>query len=287
MTRMHHSRRSLLTMRNRTATARLRRTRRTTSAHGCEGDRAASARLESEHRPVESSGEVPRRRIRIENESASSHTAAAVFRRHQIAGHRSHDDPDGALMHSAPRALIAGLGLIGGSIGIALRARGWRVAFIDPNVDLHEAQRAGAADERVESLDGPTDVIVIATPIDVAIKLLGARHSALGTITSVASVMEPLREAARTEKFVAGHPLAGSHERGLAAARADLMRDRVWFLERHEEIIDRMVRDCGARVEIVNAKEHDAAVAVSSHLSAAGCARSFASLGVTRRSGCR
>ena len=169
-------------------------------------------------------------------------------------------------MHSAPRALIAGLGLIGGSIGIALRARGWRVAFIDPNVDLHEAQRAGAADERDESLDGPTDVIVIATPIDVAIKLLGARHSALGTITSVASVMEPLREAARTEKFVAGHPLAGSHERGLAAARADLMRDRVWFLERHEEIIDRMVRDCGARVEVVNAKEHDAAVAVSSHL---------------------
>src|SRR5207245_10419216 len=119
---------------------------------------------------------------------------------------------------------------------------------------------------RVESLDAPTDIIVLATPIDVAIKFLGTRHSALGTITSVASVMEPLREAARTEKFIAGHPLSGSHERGLAAARADLLRDRVSFLERHEEIIDRMVRDCGARAEIVNAKEHDAAVALTSHL---------------------
>jgi prephenate dehydrogenase len=165
----------------------------------------------------------------------------------------------------APRALIAGLGLIGGSIGIPLRARGWRVAYVDPNVDLHEAQRTGAADERVYSLDAPTDVIVIATPVDVAIELLRAQGSGLRT-TSVASVMEPLKAAAKNANFIAGHPLAGSQERGLAAARADLLRDRVWFLERHDELIDRMVRDCGARVEIVGAKEHDAAVALTSHL---------------------
>ena len=51
-------------------------------------------------------------------------------------------------MRNAPRALIAGLGLIGGSIGMALRARGWHVAYNDPNVDLHDAKRAGAADDR-------------------------------------------------------------------------------------------------------------------------------------------
>ena len=50
-------------------------------------------------------------------------------------------------MRSAPRALIAGLGLIGGSIGMALRARGWRVAYVDPNIDGKDAQRTGAADE--------------------------------------------------------------------------------------------------------------------------------------------
>jgi prephenate dehydrogenase len=167
-------------------------------------------------------------------------------------------------MRSAPRALIAGLGLIGGSIGMALRARGWRVAYTDPNVDVKDAQRAGAADERAESLDAAADMIVIATPVDVAMKLVATRYTAPGT--SVCSVMEPLRNAARDERFIAGHPLAGSHERGLAAARADLLRDRVWFVEKHDEILDRLVKDCGAQIEIVNAREHDAVVALTSHL---------------------
>ena len=168
-------------------------------------------------------------------------------------------------MHSAPRALIAGLGLIGGSIGMALRSRGWHVTFFDPNVDLPLAQRAGAADERVDSLRADADVIIIATPLNVAVELLRTQDSGLRT-TSVTSVMEPLRAAAKNTNFIAGHPLAGSHERGLAAARADLLRDRVWFLERHDELVDRVVHDCGARLEIVSADEHDAAVALTSHL---------------------
>ncbi|HEY8131201.1 MAG TPA: prephenate dehydrogenase dimerization domain-containing protein, partial [Thermoanaerobaculia bacterium] len=66
--------------------------------------------------------------------------------------------------------------------------------------------------------------------------------------------------------FVAGHPLAGSHERGLVAARADLLRDRPWFVDRKAPLIERMIRDCGAHIEVVDAKEHDAAVALTSHL---------------------
>ena len=167
-------------------------------------------------------------------------------------------------MRNAPRALIAGLGLIGGSIGMALRARGWQVAYVDPNVDEQDAKRAGAADERADALDTPTDIIVIATPVDAAVKLLGTRHSALGT--SICSVMQPLKDAAKNADFIAGHPLAGSHERGLGAARGDLLRDRVWFIERHDDLLDRLVNDCGARMEIVTAREHDAAVALTSHL---------------------
>ena len=167
-------------------------------------------------------------------------------------------------MRSAPRALIAGLGLIGGSIGMALRARGWRVTYVDPNVELKDAQRAGAADERANSLDTDAEIVIIATPVDVAIKLAGNRYAAPGT--SVCSVMEPIRAAAKDERFIAGHPLAGSQEHGLAAARADLLRDRVWFVERHDELLDRTVKDCGARIEIVSPKEHDAAVALTSHL---------------------
>jgi len=163
-------------------------------------------------------------------------------------------------MENAPRALIAGLGLIGGSIGMALRARGWRIAYLDPNVELKDAQRVKAADERVESIDTASDIFILATPVDVAIKLLGTGHKALGT--SVCSVMQPFK----APNFVAGHPLAGSQEHGLAAARADLFRDQLWFLERHDELVDRIVRDCGARMEIVDPEEHDAAVALTSHL---------------------
>jgi len=154
-------------------------------------------------------------------------------------------------MQSAPRALISGLGLIGGSIGMALRANSWRVAFVDPNVDLDQARSAAAADEKVVSLDDAADVVVLATPVDVALKMLSTQHSGLRTlITSVCSVMQPLREIADARKlnFVAGHPLAGSHERGLVAARADLLRDRSWFVDRRDPLVERIVKDCGARL---------------------------------------
>lgn len=161
---------------------------------------------------------------------------------------------------AAPRALIAGLGLIGGSIGMALRARGWRVAFLDPHVDLQQAQNAGAADERVEEI-GDADLLIVATPVDVGTEIVRTRH--LGLSTSVASVMLPF---AGKRNFVAGHPLAGSHQRGLGAARADLFKGCSWFVERHEPAVDRMIEDCGAHIEVVSAEEHDAAVALTSHL---------------------
>jgi prephenate dehydrogenase len=167
-------------------------------------------------------------------------------------------------MQSAPRALIAGLGLIGGSIGMALRASGWRIAFLDPNVSLDDASRSGAADEKVESLSD-ADLIVLATPVDVAQDILRTQHSGLRT-TSACSVMAPLRDVAGKANFIAGHPLAGSHERGLAAASADLFRGKVWFIDRDDRMVTKMIGDCGARLEIVQAAEHDAAVALTSHL---------------------
>jgi prephenate dehydrogenase len=52
----------------------------------------------------------------------------------------------------------------------------------------------------------------------------------------------------------------------VAAARGDLFKGCSWFLERHDPIVDRLVADCGAHIEIVSAEEHDAAVALTSHL---------------------
>ncbi|HYS55565.1 MAG TPA: prephenate dehydrogenase/arogenate dehydrogenase family protein [Thermoanaerobaculia bacterium] len=166
-------------------------------------------------------------------------------------------------MQSAPRALIAGLGLIGGSIGIALRARGWRVAFLDPNVTLDAARRAKAADEKLDVL-GDADLIILATPVDAAVKLLRTQDPGLRT-TSACSVMSPLREVGG-QNFIAGHPLAGSHQRGLASARGDLFRGCSWFVDREDALVTRMIGECSARAEIVTADEHDAAVALTSHL---------------------
>lgn len=161
-----------------------------------------------------------------------------------------------------PRALIAGLGLIGGSIGIALRRSGWFVAYIDPNVAEDDARRAGAADAR----GGDGDVTIVATPVDAALEIVRTLPSPL--VTSVCSVMGPLRKAAdaRAMNFVAGHPLAGSAQRGLQAASGDLFRGKRWFVDRDEPTVRRMIGDCGGVMEIVDAAEHDTAIALTSHL---------------------
>jgi prephenate dehydrogenase len=161
------------------------------------------------------------------------------------------------------RVLIIGLGLIGGSAGIALRGRGWRVGYHDPNVTLAEAAGAGAADE--VAIEKP-DVVLLATPVDQAVALMqGSSLPGATIVTSACSVMRPLRRVAR-ENFVAGHPLAGSHLRGLSAASGDLFEGKPWFLDAENAAVDELVRDCGAVIERVSAEEHDAAVALTSHL---------------------
>ncbi len=156
-------------------------------------------------------------------------------------------------------ALVIGLGLIGGSIGIALRRRGWRVHFIDPAVD----DAGEAADARVDA-PGSEDLIVLATPVDAAVEQLRALDRDR-VVTSVCSVMRPLAEAGHPN-FVAGHPMAGSQERGLGAARGDLFEFKPWFLERAHPLVDALVTDCGAERHYVAPEEHDAAVALVSHI---------------------
>jgi prephenate dehydrogenase len=159
------------------------------------------------------------------------------------------------------RARVVGLGLIGGSIALALRRAGWTVSYVDPNVSLDDALAAGAIDEADDG--GSADIALLATPLDVALDVL-PRQSSLAM--SVCSVMKPLRDAAGSRRFVAGHPLAGKSVRGLAAASADLFAGKRWFIDRDDATAKRVIADCGAEAVIVDAAEHDAAVAVTSHL---------------------
>jgi prephenate dehydrogenase len=154
----------------------------------------------------------------------------------------------------AKSVTIAGLGLIGGSIGLALRRQTWFVRYVDPHVDLEQARASSAADERIEHLEG--DVIVIATPVDVAMKLKPAGR----VVTTTCSVMSPFTN------YVAGHPFAGSEKNGLANARPDLFEGHPWFVAREDDDVRAIIEACGARPVVADPAEHDAAMALTSHL---------------------
>jgi prephenate dehydrogenase len=154
--------------------------------------------------------------------------------------------------------LIAGLGLIGGSAGKALRRRGWRVLYFDPFV----AEPGDAADQRVHSLEAEADLVLLATPLDVAREQINLPTT---VVTSACSVMRPLRVGARGT-FIAGHPMAGSEQSGLTAADANLFEGKNWFVDDDHELVDALIRDCGAVRHRVTAEEHDAGVALTSHL---------------------
>lgn len=172
----------------------------------------------------------------------------------------------------ATHVTIVGLGLIGGSLGKALVRQGWNVSFVDPRVEEGDARHAQAATTKLRGIDDvpPGSLIVLATPVDVAIREIETFPSLLNPITSVCSVMEPLQllAAERGYRFVAGHPLAGSHKRGLAAADWRLFEGKTWFLADGVADVEaaRMAEAVGARVHRVDARAHDRSVALTSHL---------------------
>ncbi|HEX7832059.1 MAG TPA: prephenate dehydrogenase/arogenate dehydrogenase family protein [Thermoanaerobaculia bacterium] len=156
-----------------------------------------------------------------------------------------------------PRVLIIGFGLMGGSAGRALHARGWHVSFVDDAVP---------SSDYAEKLDAPRDeeMVLLATHLDVAVKLLPALRTS-GVITSLCSLMKPLRDVGPSN-FIAGHPMAGSHLSGNVNATATLYEGKTWFVESHDERVEQLIRDCGATSRIVDAETHDAAMALTSQL---------------------
>jgi prephenate dehydrogenase len=151
-----------------------------------------------------------------------------------------------------PDVVIAGLGLIGGSIGKRLVERGWRVGFDDPHVRLEDALAARAAHEAATE----ADLLVIAAPVDIAM----AMPKRARVVTTVCSVMLPFVDV------VAGHPFAGSEKRGLAAADANLFEGRPWFVSRDDADVRRLVEACGATQVVIDPAKHDEMMALTSHL---------------------
>ena len=171
------------------------------------------------------------------------------------------------------RAAIVGTGLIGGSIGLALRERGWHVVGTDQDEAVAaEALRRGA----LNSMGPPAgaDITFVATPVGAAAtEARRALAEGAGLVTDVGSVKAPIVSAVADRHFVGGHPMAGSEQEGVAGARADLFQNAVWVLTPTDETDDdalvkirSVVASLGADVVSLAPERHDALVAVVSHV---------------------
>lgn len=174
---------------------------------------------------------------------------------------------------SSHRAAIVGTGLIGGSIGLALRARGWHVSGTDDEVAVAErALDLGALD--AVGRDPDAEITFIATPVgSVAAPARRALASGAGSVTDVGSVKASIVDAVDHPLFVGGHPMAGSELEGIEGADADLFAGAVWVLTPTASTDDKalasvraVVADLGADVVALTPEHHDALVAVVSHV---------------------
>jgi prephenate dehydrogenase len=183
--------------------------------------------------------------------------------------------------HAPPEirtAVIVGSGLIGASVGMALRARGVDVVLRDRDAD-HAAQAADLGAGRIGTHAAPADVCVVAVPPGAVARTLAAVQAErlAAVYTDVASVKSrPQAEVetmgADAVSFVGGHPVAGRERSGPGAAQAELFSGRAWVLTPsvHSSaaataVVARLVELCGAVPVVMDPQAHDRAMALISH----------------------
>ena len=174
------------------------------------------------------------------------------------------------------RAQVTGLGLVGTSIALALRARGWHVTGHD--LDETRAKRAhdlGAVDEL--GVDHLAGVAFVATPVsaiagEVTSLLLEDRSGEL-VVTDVGGVKAPIVAAVAHPRFVGGHPMAGSEQEGPDGADPELFADATWVLTPTSltdpaafSRIQSVIGSLGADLVALAPDRHDELVAMVSHV---------------------
>ena len=198
-------------------------------------------------------------------------------------------DRSAAIARLPDRIAFLGLGLIGGSIALALREAGSParlVAWTPTLAGPEEALRAGAIDEVAvvpeAAIAGAGLVILAGPPLDV-VELLGAGATAGpwgslaagAVVTDVTSTKARVIEAAGAGEipFVGGHPMAGRETSGFGAATADLFVGRPWVVvdgdaatEGGVALVEALALAVGAWPVRMAAEAHDQAVAAISHL---------------------
>lgn len=178
--------------------------------------------------------------------------------------------------------LIAGVGLIGGSVAIGAKQHGLANHIIgfdkSPGV-LDAARGLGVIDQAELTLGewvASADLIVVASPSRTIPAVLAellpyAREDAV--ITDVGSVKEPIVEHITDPRYIGSHPMAGSEHAGVLNADAGLLENAIWALtpapstsDAAQRLLEAFVRGIGARPLVISAAQHDRVVATVSHL---------------------
>jgi prephenate dehydrogenase len=181
--------------------------------------------------------------------------------------------------------VIVGLGLIGGSVALALRETrsDAEIVGIDRNEVLARdavkrlGERFVDADDAaaVDAAFARSNLVVLAAPVRVIALLVPRALAAAPLVTDCGSTKRSIALAAdasaRRGRFVPGHPMAGARVGGAELARADLFRDRRWLLcpEKSDAdaaaAVETLVKSFGAIPVRFGIAEHDRAVARTSH----------------------
>ncbi len=180
------------------------------------------------------------------------------------------------------KVAVLGVGLIGGSIGLAARQRleaevaGWghNRSTVERAAELGAVDRV---DDTVAAACGGADVVFCAAPVAALPELAREALAASGpeaVVTDAGSTKRGIVEAlGGDERFVGGHPLAGAETAGVENARADLFEGARWYLTPTERTdgtrydrLQRVVAGLGARPQAIEAAVHDRLMATVSHL---------------------
>ena len=174
---------------------------------------------------------------------------------------------------------VVGAGLLGASIGLRLASQGVEVILAGSSpTTLKLAVDLGAGRLAAEG-DAPK-LIVVCVPPDVTADVIEAELKAFpdAVVTDVASVkLEPFEELVRRgvdlTHYIGSHPLAGREKGGAISAQGDLFVGRPWVICRDEEtpawalgLVEDLAADLGSVVIEMTPQDHDAAVALVSHV---------------------
>lgn len=193
------------------------------------------------------------------------------------------------------RVAVLGSGLVGGSIARSARSAGCRVVLYDAD----ETVREQAALEGFLVADSPgeacvdAEVVFLAVPVEEVATLAPMIRGSINEdsiVTDVCSVKRPVQGlrgllGSTGARVILGHPMAGSHQSGFAASRADLFSGCTWLLcdagsgEEARRLAALIERLGAARIVDCPVEVHDTVVAVVSHLPQVAASVLAASIG--------